>query len=51
MALVKKSITVTAQFRALKHAIQEGLASGETDKTVKEIWTEAERRYRARQHG
>ena len=49
--LIRRDQETNAQFRALKHAIQEGLASGETDKTVKEIWTEAEQRYRARQRG
>ena len=39
-----------AQFRALKQAIQDGLESGVGDKTVREIWAEAEQRYRAR-HG
>ena len=41
--LIRRDQETNAQFRALKHAIQEGLASGETDKTVKEIWAEAER--------
>lgn len=49
--LIRRDQETNAQFRALKHAIQEGLASGETDKTVEEIWAEAERRYRARRHG
>ena len=48
--LIRRDQETNAQFRALKHAIQEGLASGETDKTVKEIWAEAERRYRTRRH-
>lgn len=32
----------------LKQAIQEGLDSGVIDRTVRDIWTEAEARYRAR---
>ena len=49
MALDKKSITVTdrqeqsARFHALKEAIREGLESGVSDKTAREVWTEAER--------
>ena len=53
MALVNKSRCEqewSAQFRALKEAIQEGLGSSISDKTVKEIWAEAEQRCRAR-HG
>lgn len=37
-------------FRALKKAVQEGAESGISDRTVKEIWAEAEQRYEAR-HG
>jgi antitoxin ParD1/3/4 len=33
---------------ALKQAIQEGLDSGISDRTVSDAWNEAERRYRAR---
>ena len=36
--------------RALKEAIEEGLASGAGNKTATQIWAEAEQRYRAR-HG
>lgn len=35
-------------FRALQEAIQEGLASGVSDRTVNEIWAEAEQRYGTR---
>ncbi|MFT5417451.1 MAG: antitoxin ParD1/3/4, partial [Gammaproteobacteria bacterium] len=31
-----------AKFRALKAAINEGLTSGATERTVSEIWEEAE---------
>lgn len=56
MALVKKSIAVTdrqeqsARFHALKEAIRDGLESGVSDKTAREVWTEVERRALAR-HG
>ena len=48
--LIRRDQERNVQFRALKEAIQEGLESGVGDKTVKEIWAEAERRYAAR-HG
>ena len=48
--LIRRDQERNAQFRALKEAIQEGLESGVGDKTVKEIWAEAERRCSAR-HG
>ncbi len=38
----------TDKFRALKEAIQEGLDSGVSDKTVSDIWEEAERRHKDR---
>ena len=46
--LIRRDQEQNGQFRALKEAIQEGLASGISDKTVKEIWAEAEQRYRTR---
>ena len=46
--LIRRDEERNAQFRALKQAIQEGLESGVGDKTVKEIWAEAEQRHRAR---
>ena len=46
--LIRRDQERTARFRALKDAIQEGLESGVSEKTVKEIWTEAEQRYRAK---
>ena len=48
--LIRRDQERNAHFRALKQAIQEGLESGVGDKTVKEIWAEAEQRYTAR-HG
>ncbi len=46
--LLRRDQEQNGQIRALKEAIQEGLKSGVSDKTVKEIWAEAERRYTAR---
>ena len=48
--LIRRDQEQNLRFRALKEAIQDGLESGLSDKTVKEIWAEAEQRYRAR-HG
>ena len=46
--LIRRDQERTARFRALKDAIQEGMESGVSERTVKEIWTEAEQRYRAK---
>ena len=47
--LIRRDQEQDARFRALKIAIQEeGLESGAADKTVKEVWAEAEVRYRAK---
>ncbi len=35
------------KFRALRAAIEEGIASGISNRTLDEIWAEAETRYRA----
>ena len=48
--LIRRDQEKNTQIRASKEAIQEGLESGVSDKTVKEIWAEAEQRYTAR-HG
>ncbi len=48
--LIRQDQERNATYRALKKAIQEGVDSGVSDRTVKEIWAEAERRYEAR-HG
>ena len=40
--LVRRDQEQNAQFLALKHAIQEGLESSVSNKTVGEIWEEAE---------
>ena len=45
--LIRRDQEQNAQFRALKEAIQDGLESVVSDKTVKEVWAEAEQRYRA----
>ncbi len=42
--LVRRDQEQKAQFLALKQAIQEGLDSGVSNKTVGEIWVEAEQR-------
>ncbi|MBE7525765.1 type II toxin-antitoxin system ParD family antitoxin [candidate division WWE3 bacterium] len=42
--LVRRDQEQNAQFLALKQAIQEGLESGVSNKTVGEIWEEAEQR-------
>ena len=48
--LIRRDQEQNARFRALKEAIQDGLESGVSDKTVREVWAEAEQRYRTR-HG
>jgi len=42
--LIRRDQEQDAKFQALKAAIQEGLDSGVSDRTVAEIWAEAERR-------
>ena len=46
--LIRRDQERNGQFRALQEAIQVGLASGVSDRTVKEIWAEAEQRYSTR---
>ena len=46
--LVRRDQEQNAKFRALKAAIQEGLDSGISNKTVSDVWEEAEARYRAK---
>ena len=48
--LVRRDQEKNAKFLALKEAIQEGLESGISERSVGEIWQEAERRYKAN-HG
>ena len=44
--LVRRDQEQNTKFRALKAAIQEGLDSGISNKTVREVWEEAEARHR-----
>ena len=46
--LVRRDQEQNAQYMALKQAIQEGLDSGVSNKTVGEIWEEAEQRFKNR---
>ncbi len=46
--LVRRDQEQNTKFKALKDAIQEGLDSGISGRTVGEIWAEAEARYKAR---
>ena len=46
--LIRRDQEQNAKFRALKSAIQEGLDSGVSDRTLGEIWAAAEARYKAR---
>ena len=48
--LVRRDQEHNARFRALKQAIQEGLDSGFSDRTVGDIWAAAERRHQIK-HG
>jgi antitoxin ParD1/3/4 len=48
--LVRRDQEQNAKFLALKAAIHEGLDSGVSNKTVGEIWEEAEARYKTK-HG
>ena len=43
--LVRRDQEQNTQFTALKQAIQEGLDSNISDKTVREVWEEAELRH------
>ncbi len=48
--LIRRDQERNATFQALQEAVREGVESGVSDRTVKEIWAEAEQRYEAR-HG
>ena len=48
--LVRRDQAQHTKFLALKRAIQEGLDSGVSNRTVTEIWEEAELRFKAK-HG
>ena len=43
--LVRRDQEQNAKFKALKAAVQDGLNSGVSDKTLGEIWAETERRH------
>ena len=43
--LVRRDQEQNARYKALKAAVEEGLNSGVSEKTVGEIWAEAERRH------
>jgi antitoxin ParD1/3/4 len=46
--LIRRDQEQNAKLLALRQAIQEGLDSGISDRTMSDIWEEAERRYKAR---
>ena len=46
--LIRRDQEQKGKFRALRSAIQEGLDSGVSDRTVGEIWAAAEARHTAR---
>ena len=50
-ALIRQDQEHNAKFLALKQAVQDGLDSGASDKTVADIWAEAEARHKAKQIG
>ena len=43
--LVRRDQEQNAKYKALKAAVEDGLNSGVSEKTVGEIWAEAERRH------
>ena len=45
--LIRRDQQHNLRFQALKAAIRQGLDSGESDRSVAEIWQEAEQRYAA----
>ena len=46
--LVRRDQEQNTKFRVLKEAVQEGLGSGISERTVGEIWAEAEALHKAR---
>ncbi len=44
--MIRRDQEQNTKFLALKQAIQEGLESGVSNRSVKDIWTEAERRHK-----
>lgn len=47
-ALVRRDQERDSKFEALRDAVRDGLDSGISDRTVAEIWAEAEARYKSR---
>lgn len=47
-ALVRRDQESAAQIAALRTAVREGLDSGISERTVEEIWSDAEERHRSR---
>jgi len=47
-ALVRRDQERDSKLEALRDAVRDGLDSGISDRTVGEIWTEAEARYKSR---
>jgi antitoxin ParD1/3/4 len=47
-ALVRRDQESGVELAALRNAIHEGLNSGVSERTVEEIWSEAEKRYESR---
>ena len=45
--LIRRNQEQNTAFRALQTAIQNGVASGLSDRTLKETWAEAEQRYQS----
>jgi len=46
--LIRRDQEQSAKFIALKQAIDEGLAGGMSERTVGDIWKDAERRHKAK---
>jgi antitoxin ParD1/3/4 len=44
--MIRRDQEQNAKFLALKQALQEGLESGVSQRTLKDIWNEAERRHK-----
>lgn len=45
--MIRRDQQESSEMQALKEAIQEGLGSGISKRSTREIWQEAERRYQA----
>lgn len=49
--LVRRDQESSARLTALRSAVQDGLDSGVSERTLEEIWSEAEKRDEARRNG